>query len=268
MRWTRTQALGCSALVLPVTSPVILGRLFCLSEPTSWGLVQLMYTNICNSWSGADAQHQILQWGPPCCLLVTSLGLLILVKPWLDTALYCLFFFFPQCLTLARFTRLRPLKAPSGTQTSLVFLPGTHICAGSINLCCLELHLIDGSFPVDFSRFLPDWATTLGENCSSLPESPVTWALGSAENDKWRNWRAWVSLQASDSSGDGLLSPLPWPSQPPDSTAVPVALWDSCGLKWHQSLRCVPYLHNCRFNDYGRSFCGPSRLWGEKVKQT
>lgn len=95
MRWTRTEALGCSALVLPVTSPVILGRLFCLSEPTSWGLVQLMYTNICNSWSGADAQHQILQWGPPCCLLVTSLGLLILVKPWLDTALYCLFFFSP-----------------------------------------------------------------------------------------------------------------------------------------------------------------------------
>lgn len=119
--------------------------------------------------------------------------------------------FFLQRLTLAHFTRLRPLKAPSGTQTSLVFLPGTHICAGSINLCCLELHLIDGSFPVDFSRFLPDWATTPGENCSSLPESPVTWALGSAENDKWRDWRAWVSPQASDSSGDGLSAPLPGP---------------------------------------------------------
>ena len=64
------------------------------------------------------------------------------------------------------------------------------------------------------------------------------------------------------------VSPPPWPSQPPDSTAAPVALWDSCGLKWHQSLRCVPYLHSCCFNDQSRSFCGPSRLWGEKVKQT
>lgn len=65
--------------------------------------------------------------------------------------------FFSSRASLCIFsTGLSPLRAPSGTWTSLVFLPRTHVCACPINLRCLELHLTDGSFPVGFSRFHPD----------------------------------------------------------------------------------------------------------------
>jgi hypothetical protein len=60
----------------------------------------------------------------------------------------------------------------------------------------------------------------------------------------------------------GPVQPPHGPSQTPDF----VALRDSCGLKWHQSVRRWPYLLSCCFNAWCRTHCGPNRWWIAKVK--